>query len=436
MPREAPPKTEPDVGRSALRKATRRIIPILMAGYIISYLDRINISFAKFGMEESFGMSATAYGFAAGVFFIGYVLFEVPSNMMMRKVGARLWISRIMISWGLIAAAMGFVHSAEWIYVLRFLLGVAEAGFFPGIILYLTYWYPAAQHTKIISTLMMSIPISGAISGPINGWILDTFDGAWGMEGWRWVFIIGGVPAVLLGVVFLATLTNKPAQAKWLTPAERDWLTDTVAAEEQARSETAPKGHAAVFRDKKVLALALVYFLLQCGAYPLTYWMPSVIDDVGQGLTPTQLGWLTAVPFAFAAIAMYLVGRLVRKEGSAVPVAIALGISVLGFAGTATTLSTPMLAFLLITIATMAAQTSKPLFWPLSTLYLSGAAAASGIALINSLGNAAGFISPYAVGWIQDASGGNNGLSMIVMITANLFAVIIVALLSRSRKHA
>lgn len=419
-----------ELGAQTMRKVTRRIVPILMVGYVISYIDRINISFAKFGFEKSFGMTATQYGFAAGVFFIGYVLAEVPSNMILLRVGARVWLSRIMVTWGIVAAAMAFVPNTETVYAMRFLLGIAEAGFFPGIILYLTHWYPNKQRTKVISTVMMAIPLAGVIGNPLNGWILSAFDGVLGLSGWRWIFLIGGLPAVLLGVVFFIVVTDRPANARWLTSEQRDWLTRTLAAEECERTVTAPRGHRAVFRDRKVMALTTIYFLLLCGAYPLTYWMPSVIKSVGKGLTSFQVGWISAVPFLLAAVCMYLAGRAVRDERSSVPVMIALGVSVVTFTITAFSLRNPALAFTAITIATMAAQTAKPLFWSMPTAFLAGAGAASGLALINSLGNAAGFVSPFAVGWIQDASGGNAGLSMTVMILANVLAMVVITGLS------
>ncbi|WP_020674183.1 MFS transporter [Amycolatopsis nigrescens] len=424
---------------STMRRVTRRVVPLLMLGYIVSYIDRINISFAKFGLEETFGMSATQYGFAAGIFFVGYVLAEVPSNMIMAKVGARIWLSRIMVTWGVIAALLAFAPNVEMVYVLRFLLGIAEAGFFPGILVYLTHWFPNSERTKVISTVMVAIPLAGVIGGPLNGWILSAFDDVAGLDGWRWIFLVGGIPAVVLGVVFFLTVTERPADARWLGEAQREWLITTLATEEAERTATAPAGHRAVFRNKKVLALTAVYFLLQCGAYPLIYWMPSVIKDVGATLNSVQVGWLSAVPFLMAAICMYLAGRLVRDERSSKPVLIALGVSVVAFAVTAVGLGTPALAFFAITVATMAAQTAKPLFWSLPTAFLAGVGAASGIALINSLGNAAGFISPFAVGWIQDISGGNAGLSMTVMILANILAMAVIGglwLSARRRRTA
>ncbi|MGC0423312.1 MFS transporter [Embleya sp. AB8] len=410
-----------------MRKVTFRVVPLLMVSYGVSYLDRINIGFAKFGIEDSFGMSGTQYGFAAGIFFVGYVLAEVPSNIVMVRVGARIWLSRIMVSWGIVAAGTAFVPNLESIYVLRFVLGVAEAGFFPGILLYLTRWYPNRQRTKVVSTVMMAIPLAGVIGNPLDGWILDTLDGTLGLAGWRWIFLTGGLPAIILGVVFFLTVTERPVEAKWLTAEQREWLITTLAAEERERAAESPAGHRAVFRDRRVLALCTVYFLLQCGAYPLTYWLPSVVKGVGGSLSGVQVGWVSAVPFLMAAICMYLTGRLITDERSAKPVMIALGVSVVTFTVTAVSLGTPGLAFVAITVATMGAQTAKPLFWSLPTAFLAGAGAASGIALINSLGNAAGFLSPFAVGWIQDASGGNVGLSMTVMILANLLAMAVIA---------
>ncbi|RZL84478.1 MAG: MFS transporter [Rhodococcus sp. (in: high G+C Gram-positive bacteria)] len=417
------------VHTSALRKITRRVMPILVLGYFISYLDRINISFAKFGLEESFGMSATAYGFAAGIFFLGYILFEVPSSIMMRRYGARFWLTRIMVTWGLVAAAMAFAPGPNWIYALRFLLGVAEAGFFPGVILYLTQWFPNKQRTKAIATLMMSIPIASVLGGPVNGFILDTFDGVLGIDGWRWLFLLGGLPAILIGGIFYLVVVDSPDKAKWLTPAERTSLMRTLAAEELERSAGAPQGHGAMFKDKRVLGLALVYFLILSGAYPLTYWLPTIVADVGGAMSGLHLGLLSAIPFAFAALAMYIVGRRIRSEGSPVPVVVTLVVAGLAFIVTAVSLDLPLIAMVTVTVATMAAQTAKPLFWSLPTAYLSGAAAASGIALINSLGNAAGFASPYAFGWIKDATDGNNAAPMLVMIAASLLAIVIIAAL-------
>ncbi|MFD9207903.1 MFS transporter [Streptomyces sioyaensis] len=424
-------------GARTLRKVTWRVMPILILGYFISYLDRSNIGFAKFGLTDSFGLSATGFGFASGIFFLGYILCEVPSNLIQQRVGARIWLSRIMITWGLIAAGSAFVTGPWSLYTARFLLGAAEAGFFPGVIVFLARWYPNKERTRMIAVLMMAIPLSSAFAGPVCGWILSAFEGALGLEGWRWLFLLGGLPAVVIAVVQFLVLADSPAKAHWLDPDERAWLEQTLAAEEAERQAAAPLGRWEVFKNGRVLTLALIYFLLQCGAYPLVYWLPSVVDQLGH-FNKTELGLVSAVPFAVSAVGMYLVGRRVsRHSKSAKPVIFALAASFVTFTATALSLETVALAFAMITVATVAAQTAKPLFWTLPTAYLSGVAAATGIALINSLGNFAGFISPLAVGWIQDASGGNIGLSMSVMIAADALALVAVsalALRSRTRR--
>lgn len=410
--------------KDTMRKVTWRLVPFLMVGYFISYLDRVNISFAKFGFEGTFDMGPAAYGFAAGIFFLGYLLFEIPSNILMIRFGARIWLSRIMISWGIVGALMAATWSTESVVVLRFLLGSAEAGFFPGIILYLTYWYPNRERAKVVATVMVAIPLAGLIGSPLNGWILDNFGGFLGLDAWRWIFLSNGVPAILLGIVFLFAISDTPAEAKWLTERQRGWLTSTIAAEDAKRGQSAPEGHWAALKNKRVLVLTAIYFLLQCGAYPLIYWMPTVIKGVGTGLDATTVGWLNAIPFLFAAVSMYLVGKMVHQRPR--PLIIALTISTLAFAATAVLLGTaPMLAFLTITIATMAVQTAKPIFWGLPTSFLAGIGAASGIALINSLGNAAGFVSPFAFGWIQGATG-SAALSITVMVATNGLAVLVV----------
>ena len=415
--------------KNTMRKVTWRLVPFLMVGYFISYLDRVNISFAKFGFEGAFDMGPAAYGLAVGIFFAGYLLAEVPSNIMMIRFGARIWLSRIMISWGVVCALMAAAWSTEAVVVLRFLLGIAEAGFFPGIILYLTYWYPNRERAKVVATVMMAIPLAGLIGRPLNGWVLDNLGGLLGLDSWRWIFLIGGVPAVVLGIVCLVTISDTPANAKWLSERERAWLVSTVAAEDAQRGQSAPEGHWAALKNKKVIVLAAIYFLLQCGSYPLIYWMPTVIKGVGKGLDATTVGWLSAIPFLFAAVSMYLVGKLVQDAQPSRPLIIALTISTLTFAATAFLLGTaPMLAFLAITVATMAVQTAKPIFWNLPTSFLAGIGAASGIALINSLGNAAGFVSPMAFGWIQGATG-SAALSITVMVATNALAVLVVVAL-------
>jgi MFS family permease len=377
------------------------------------------------------------YGLAAGIFYIGYVFVEVPSNIMMLKVGARIWLTRIVVSWGIVLAIMAFAWNVDSLYVLRFLLGVAEAGLLPGVLLYVSHWFPNKQRTKVIAIVMMAVPVATAFGGLLNGWILSTFDGTLGLEGWRWIFLIGGLGSIPFGVLLFILISDKPADAKWLRPEQRKWLTEKLAQEDGERAATAPGSHRAAFRDKKVLTLSLIYFFVLCGSYPLTYWMPSAIKDVAKGLSSVQVGWFTAIPFMVGAIALYLVGRYVKTEHSAQPVLIGLGVSAVTFIVTAVTLgSVPALAFAAVVLATVGTMTAKSLFWALPPAFLAGVGAASGIALINSVGSTAGFISPYLVGWIQDASGGSVALSLSVMILANLGAIVsILALLSTARRE-
>jgi MFS family permease len=425
------------VESTTMRRVTRRLVPILVMVWFICYIDRINIGFAAFGLKHTFGMTAAQYGLSAGIFYIGYVLVEVPSNIMMLKVGARIWLTRIVFSWGIVLAIMAFAWNIDSLYVLRFLLGVAEAGLLPGILLYVAHWFPNKYRTKVIAIVMMAVPIATAFGGLLNGWILSTLDGALGLEGWRWIFLIGGLGSIPFSVLLFILISDKPANAKWLRPEQSKWLTEKLAQEDGERATTAPGSHRAALRDKKVLTLSVIYFFVLCGSYPLTYWMPSAIKGVAKSLSSVQVGWFTAIPFMIGAIALYLIGRYVKTERSPQSVLIGLGVSAATFIVTALTLgSVPAIAFAAVVLATVATMTAKSLFWALPPAFLAGVGAASGIALINSVGATAGFISPYLVGWIQDAAGGNIALSLSVMILANVGAIVsILALLSTARRE-
>jgi len=420
-----------------MRKVSRRVLPILVIVWFICYVDRINIGFAAFGLEQTFGMTAAQYGLAAGIFYLGYIFVEVPSNMAMLKFGARFWLTRIIISWGIVLVIMAFAWNMPSLYVLRFLLGIAEAGLLPGILLYIAHWFPNKQRPKVIAIVMMAVPIATAFGGLFNGWLMDVLDGAFGLEGWRWVFLFGGLITFPAGVMLYILLSDKPADAKWLSVDQREWLEAKLSIEESERAVTAPTGHRAVFRDKKVMILSVAYFFILCGTYPLSYWMPSAIRGVVGGLSSTQIGWFTAVPFLLGAVALYLTGKYAKSVTSAGPVLIGVAISAVAFLATAMTLkSIPLLAFAAVVVATMATMTAKSLFWSLPTAFLAGAGAATGIAVINSVGATAGFISPYLVGWVQDASGGNVALSIGVMIAANVGAIVtIVSLLAIAKRE-
>lgn len=381
------------------RKVGWRLAPLLVVCYVVAYLDRVNVGFAKLQMLQELHFSETVYGLGAGIFFIGYFLFEIPSSIVLHKVGARIWIARIMITWGLISACMMFVTSAHMFYFLRFLLGAAEAGFFPGIILYLTYWYPAARRGRITTFFMTAVPMSGLIGGPISGWIMNTFHGDHGLSGWQWLFLLEGIPSAIIGVLVLLYLDDRIDQAKWLSASEKAVLIRNIAAEEQRKED--PPIRAALMRPR-VWAMALIYFSFVMGLYGVGFWMPTLIKSTGVQ-SPLAIGLLTAVPNLFAVIGMILIARnsdrhCERRWHVALPALC----GALGLLLSAIWSGNTVLALLALTLANIGICTVLPLFWSLPTALLGGTAAAAGIALINSVGNLAGFVSPYLVGWLKD----------------------------------
>ena len=382
-------------------KVTWRLVPFLFLCYVVAYLDRVNVGFAKLQMLGDLHLSEAVYGLGAGIFFIGYFLFEVPSNIILHKVGARIWIARIMITWGIISGAMMFVTSAEMFYILRFLLGVAEAGFFPGIILYLTYWYPSERRGRIVAWFMTAVPLSGVIGGPLSGWALQSFSGVNGWAGWQWMFLIEAVPSVLVGIATIFWLDDGIRRARWLSDSEKQLLEAGV-----ARDTGYQQGHslAGVFRSGRVWVMSLTYFSFVMGLYGVGFWLPSIIKGTGvQGAL--NIGLLSAVPYAVAAVCMVLIGRhsdqqRERRWHIAVP-------GVLGGIGlilSAVYGNNTLLAMSALTLGTIGIMTTLPLFWSLPTAVLGGTAAAAGIAMINSLGNLAGFVAPFLIGWIKDTT--------------------------------
>ncbi|SPA13778.1 putative transporter, Major facilitator superfamily MFS [Cupriavidus taiwanensis] len=381
------------------RKVSWRLVPFLLLCYVVAYLDRVNVGFAKLQMLNDLQFSETVYGLGAGIFFIGYFLFEVPSNVILHKVGARVWIARIMITWGAISAAMMFVTTPTMFYVLRFLLGIAEAGFFPGIILYLTYWYPANRRGRTTTFFMTAIALSGVIGGPLSGWIMQSFDGHNGWSGWQWMFLLEGIPSILVGLWVLAYLDDRIAHAKWLSSEEKALLERNIASE-NAHKEDPPIR--TVLSSPRVWLMSAIYFCFVMGLYGVSFWLPTIIKQTGvKGAL--DIGLLTAIPYGCAVIGMVLVAYSADRSGErrwhiAVPAlagAVGLLLSVQWHGDT-------MLAMVALTLATIGILTTLPLFWSLPTAFLAGTGAAAGIALINSLGNLAGFLSPYAVGWLKD----------------------------------
>jgi len=381
------------------RKVSWRLVPFLLLCYVVAYLDRVNVGFAKLQMLSDLKFSETIYGLGAGIFFIGYFLFEVPSNVILHKVGARIWIARIMITWGLISAAMMFVTTPTMFYVLRFLLGIAEAGFFPGIILYLTYWYPAHRRGRTTTFFMTAIALSGVIGGPLSGWVMQSFDGHNGWSGWQWMFLIEGVPSVVVGLIVLAYLDDRIAHAKWLGEDEKALLQRNIASEDMHK-EDAPVRQ--VLTSPRVWLMSAIYFSFVMGLYGVSFWLPTIIKQTGVKST-LDIGLLTAIPYGCAVIGMILVAYSAdrnreRRWHIAIP-------ALVGAAGLLLSVhwhGNTVLALFGLTLGTIGILTTLPLFWSLPTAFLAGTGAAAGIALINSLGNLAGFISPYAVGWLKD----------------------------------
>jgi ACS family tartrate transporter-like MFS transporter len=387
---------------AAIGKATVRLIPFLCLAYAINFLDRVNIGFAALHMNKDLGFSPTVFGFGAGIFFLGYIAFEIPSNLALHRFGARIWIARIMISWGVLACAMALVHSETSFYVMRFLLGVAEAGFFPGIILYLTLWFPAPTRAHIVALFMAAVPLATVVGGPVSGALLE-MRGVLGLAGWHWLFIIEGVPAILLGVAALFVLADRPEQARWLTKDETQALSATLHAE----AETAKTiGYADLWQAltrPRVLALGLLYFLMVIGLYGIGFWMPQVIQTFG--LDTLEVGFLTAIPYLFAAIAMVVWGRHSDRTGERCwHIALPLFLAAAAFAWSANW--GPLLPTMIaLTVATLGFYAAFGPFWSLPTALLTGTGAAAGIALVNSMGNAAGFAGPYIVGLLKQATG-------------------------------
>ena len=386
------------------RKVFWRLVPFLMLCYVIAYLDRVNVGFAKLQMSQELKFSETVYGFGAGVFFIGYFLFEVPSNVILHRVGARVWIARIMITWGLISAAFMFVNSATSFYIMRFLLGLAEAGFYPGVILYTTSWFPAHRRARVIAVFMAAIPVSGILGNPLSGWIMDAFHGAYGLSGWQWMFLVEAIPAVIVGAAVFFYLDNRPSEAKWLTDDEKAVIERDIA-QDSAGKDASAHSIASVFKNGRVWFMSLIYFCFVTGQYGLTFWMPTIVKASGvQG--NLNIGLVSAIPFLFAVFVMIFLGRSadrMRERRWHLIVPALLG--AVGFTIAAVAAENTVIAIAFLSLAAGGVLTCAPLFWSLPTAFLGGVGAAAGIALINSVGNLAGFASPFVIGALRDATG-------------------------------
>lgn len=389
---------------TALAKVRRHLLPFLILCYFAAYLDRVNVSFAALTMNNDLGIGDEAYGFTAGIFFLGYCLFEVPSNILLKHFGARRWIARIMITWGVISALMAFVTNATNLSVLRFFLGVAEAGFFPGIIYFLTQWVTARERASIICLFMTAIPVSNLIGAPLSTAILETFSGIGGLKGWQWLFLLESIPSILLGFAAFYVLRDRPADAAWLSATEREALTDAIVQEERVREQVQKFSLSGALTNPRILGLSAVYFGIATGMYGLTFWLPQIVKAFGYSNLKT--GLVTAIPYGFAVAAMALWGRHSDRTGERVW-HIALPCLTGGIAMIAAALvSYPPAAIAAHTIAAIGIFTAMPTFWSLPSAMLTGSAAAAGIALVNAVGNLGGFIGPYLIGWCKQ-----NGLS-------------------------
>jgi D-galactonate transporter len=430
LPGDAIPRNDsPTFEAKTYAKVSRRLIPFLMLCYLGAYLDRVNVGFAKLQMLSDLQFSETVYGMGAGVFFLGYFLFEVPSNLILHRVGARRWLARIMLTWAVISASFVFVKSPTVFYILRFLLGVAEAGFAPGVILYLTYWYPSARRAKALSLFFMAIPLAGMVGGPLSGWIMHSLQGAMSMAGWKWLFLLEAVPSLVLGVAILLYLDDSIAKAKWLTDSEKALLARNVAGDNAHK--TAHLSIKAFIGDRRLWLMAAIYFCVVLGQYGLTFWLPTIIRKSGVS-DPLWVGVFTAIPYLCAIVALPLIGmsadhRRERRFHLAIPMLIAAA----GFA-TLPALGSVAASIVCLSIAAAGILASSSQFWSLPTALLGGVSAAAGIAAVNCFANLAGFFSPAIVGWLNDLTGKSTAGLIFISLAVTLGAALIFLVPARS----
>ncbi len=425
----SPTASAHDPASTAVDKVSRRLIPFLFLLYALNFLDRVNVGFAALSMNSDLGFGPAVYGFGAGVFFLGYCLFEVPSNLVLYRIGARLWIARIMISWGLIASAMLLVRTTASFYGLRFLLGVAEAGFFPGIIFYLTYWYPARERARAYAWFLAAIPICGVIGGPVSGALLG-LDGWLGLRGWQWLFLLEGIPSVVVGLLVLRLLPDRPHAARWLSPAERNWLEDSLEAERagQVGAHGATLGKA--LRSPVVWWLGACYFLLVVALYGFALWLPQLLKATGR-FSNFEVGVITAIPYSVAAVGMVLVGRRSDRTGERhFHLALPALAGAAGFVAVTRAESTALLVAALSLTAFGVLGWLGP-FWALPTAFLREQGAAGAIALINSMGAVGGFVGPYLIGKVREQTGSFT-MGLLLLAGSLMGGVLIAAGLGRA----
>jgi len=418
----------PAVLDGAYKKASWHLIPFIFVCYLFNYLDRVNVGFAKLEMLDALKLSNTVYGLGAGIFFIGYVLSGIPSNLILHKIGARRWISVMMIAWGGLSACTMFVSSPTSFYVVRFFTGVAEAGFFPGMVLYFTHWFPTQKRGQVMALFMSAIPISGLIGGPLSGWMLSHFaTGQGGLAGWQWLFLLQGLPTVLLGAGVFFYLNDGIATTKWLSADEKSAMQAALSADERERAAVSTVGQSfgAVLKNGAVWTLGAIYFCIQMGVYAINFWLPSIIKSLGFDNAQT-VGWLSAVPYLAAAVFMVWAGRSAdQRRERRFHVNLPMVMGLIGLLLAANFSSNALIVMIGLSMATMGALTALALFWSLPAAFLGSAAAAGGLALINSLGQIAGFVSPFLVGWIKDATNSTD-VALYILSSVLLIGAILV----------
>jgi MFS transporter, ACS family, tartrate transporter len=412
------------IEQATIARVIARLIPFIFLCYVVAYLDRVNIGFAATELQRDLGLSDLAFGIGGGLFFLGYCLFEVPSNLILERVGARRWIARIMIGWGLVSMAMMFVHDVWSFYLLRVLLGIAEAGFFPGVILYLTYWVPAAHRARTSALFMMAIPISVIVGAPVSEALLR-LDGTWGLTGWQWLFLLEGLPAVLLGVAALFYLTDDPSKATWLPEPQRLWLSETMARERTDRVARGHRSALASLRSGKVWLLCAIYFMNTLVTYGVFLWLPRILKEAaGPGVS---VGMLTALPFVVALAGMVLVGRHSDRTGERQWHVAACALTAAAGLLIAVAFQDSVVMLIVgFTLSQLGQRSLLSVFWAIPPIFLGGSAAAAGIALINSIGNLGGAVGPTIMGWLRGVTG-DYAAGLLVLATALVIEAILVA---------
>lgn len=425
------PTIDPASEERLYTKVILRLVPFLFVFYVLGYLDRVNIGFAKLQMLADLGWSDTIYGFGAGMFFFGYFILQVPGNIIMFKIGARRWIATIMVIWGFISASMMFVHTPMLFYILRFALGLAEAGFFPGIVLYLTFWFPSRRRGKVVAMFMSAIAVAGIVGGPVSGWIMHTFDQTWGLKGWQWLFVMEGLPTVVLGALVMFILDDSVREARWLTEDEKLVLERNIAADTRAHhpyklTEVIMLGH--------VWVLTIVDFLINIGIYTVGFWLPQIIKDTGV-TDPLNVGLLSAIPYGVAVVVMITLSHHSDRTGERRwHLALAFFAGAIGLVACGLAVNSTVWSMVALTLATSGILTCFPIFWTLPSESLSGAAVAVAIGLINSTGNLlGGFLAPYIIGTLKDAT--HSTAPGLYVIAGGLAVGGIISLVRRQTLH-